>query len=63
LGSPYDALVYDVILPTQPRWHKGSILLAAARLVNRGPAHWCALVGFDSDEVLSWWFFDPKGAL
>jgi hypothetical protein len=23
----YDALVYDVILPMQPRWHKGSILL------------------------------------
>jgi hypothetical protein len=55
LGSPYDALVYDVILPTQPRWHKGSILLTSGCEIGpqRAGGIGAARAGFDGDEVSS----------
>jgi hypothetical protein len=65
LGSPYGALFLDAILPTQPRWHKGSILLTCDDEIDpqRASGISAAQVGFDDDEVLSLRCSGPKGVL
>jgi hypothetical protein len=49
----------------QPRWHKGSILLTCGGKIDpqRADGVGATWVGFDGEEVLSWWFSDPKGML
>jgi hypothetical protein len=62
---PYGALFLDVILPTQSRWYKGSVLLTCGggirsqRVGDVGAAQ----AVFNGNRVLFWWLSGPKGVL
>jgi hypothetical protein len=64
-GFAYGALFYNVILPMQPRWNKGSILLTCGSEIGplRAGSIGAARADFNGDEVLSWQFSGPKGML
>jgi hypothetical protein len=62
---PYGALFLNVILPTQSRWHKGSILLTCDGGIGSqriGGVDATQTV-FDGGGVLSQWLSCPKGVL
>jgi hypothetical protein len=55
----------DVILPTQPRWHKGSILLTCSGEIGspRADDIGAAWVDFNGGETLSRWLSGSRGML
>jgi hypothetical protein len=64
-GLLYGALFFDVILPTQPRWHKGSILLTSGGEISSPMAGdvGAAWVDLNGDEFLSRRLSGSKGTL
>jgi hypothetical protein len=55
-GGHYGALIFDPILPTRSRRHKGSVLLTCSSKIGseRADVVGAARAGFNSHEVLFW---------